>query len=104
MEGGVVEMTDGERALDPVTRAASALGRVARPGLSKAWSVSSPNMAQLGAHTGTLSHVTIVTCHTLHYMSTADTDTVDILERIRDLEEQIAGQQVSELMLIIPAY
>ena len=27
-------------------------------------------------------------------MSTADTDTVDILERIRDLEEQIAGQQV----------
>ena len=34
-------------------------------------------------------------------MSTADTDTVDILERIRDLEEQIAGQQVSELMLII---
>ena len=37
-------------------------------------------------------------------MSTADTDTVDILERIRDLEEQIAGQQVSELMLIIPAY
>ena len=53
MEGGVVEMTDGERALDPVTRAASALGRVARPGLSKAWSVSSPNMAQLGAHTST---------------------------------------------------
>ena len=53
VEGGVVEMTDGERALDPVTRAASALGRVARPGLSKAWSVSSPNMAQLGAHTGT---------------------------------------------------
>ena len=68
MEGGVVEMTDGERALDPVTRAASALGRVARPGLSKAWSVSSPNMAQLGAHTGTrdTSHVTIVTCHTLY--------------------------------------
>ena len=30
-------------------------------------------------------------------MSTADTDTVDILERIRDLEEQIAGQQVSEV-------
>ena len=94
----MVEMTDGERALDPVTRAASALGRVARPGLSKAWSVSSPNMAQLGAHTGTphTSHVTIVTCHTLHNISTADTDTVDILERIRDLEEQIAGQQVSE--------
>ena len=46
-------MTDGERALDPVTSAASALGRGARPGLSKAWSVSRPNMAQLGAHTGT---------------------------------------------------
>ena len=45
--------------------------------------------------------MTIVTCHTLHNMSTADTDTVDILERIRDLEEQIAGQQVSELTLII---
>ena len=45
--------------------------------------------------------MTIVTCHMLHNTSTADTDTVDILERIRDLEEQIAGQQVSELMLII---
>ena len=97
----MVEMTDGERALDPVTRAASALGRVARPGLSKAWSVSSPNMAQLGAHTGRLSHCHTVTrdnrdvSHiTIHNLSTADTDTVDILERIRDLEEQIATQQV----------
>ena len=34
--------------------------------------------------------------HIICYTSTADTDTVDILERIRDLEEQIAGQQVSE--------
>ena len=63
----VVEMNDSEKSLDPVTRAASALGR-GRPGLTKAWSVSSPNMTNMD---------------------------MDILERIRDLEGQIAAQQVS---------
>ena len=62
-------MNDSERSLDPVTRAASALGR-GRPGLTKAWSVSSPNMTNMDME-------------------------VDILERIRDLEGQIAAQQVS---------
>ena len=65
-------MNEAERSLDPVTRATSALGRGQRPGLSKAWSVSSPNMAAMGM----MDHE------------------VDILERIRDLEEQIAAQQV----------
>ena len=65
----VVEMNDSEKSLDPVTRAASALGR-GRPGLTKAWSVSSPNMTNMDME-------------------------VDILERIRDLEGQIAAQQVS---------
>ena len=68
-ESQVVEMNDSERSLDPVTRAASALGR-GRPGLTKAWSVSSPNMTNMDME-------------------------VDILERIRDLEGQIAAQQVS---------
>ena len=69
-------MTDTERSLDPVaSRATSAMGRGIRPGLSKAWSVSSPNMAAIGALAG------------------LDTE-VDILERIRDLEEQITAQQV----------
>ena len=65
----VVEMNDSEKSLDPVTRAASAMGR-GRPGLTKAWSVSSPNMTNMDME-------------------------VDILERIRDLEGQIAAQQVS---------
>ena len=69
--GQVVEMNDSERSLDPVTRAASAMGRGARPGLSKSWSVSSPNMPGIMDNTET-----------------------DILERIRDLEAQIAAQQV----------
>ena len=64
-------MNDSERSLDAVTRAASAMGR-GRPALSKAWSVSSPNMTN---------------------MTNMDME-VDILERIRDLEGQISAQQV----------
>ena len=77
--GQVVEMNDSERSLDPVTRAASAMGRGARPGLSKSWSVSSPNIV--------------------------DNTETDILERIRDLEAQIAAQQVqpSSRMLRLPS-
>ena len=80
--GQVVEMNDSERSLDPVTRAASAMGRGARPGLSKSWSVSSPNMPGIMDNTET-----------------------DILERIRDLEAQIAAQQVqpSSRMLRLPS-
>ena len=64
-------MNDSERSLDAVTRAASAMGR-GRPVLSKAWSMSSPNMTN---------------------MTNMDME-VDILERIRDLEGQISAQQV----------
>ena len=64
-------MNDSERSIDPVTRAASAMGRGPRPGLSKAWSVSSPNMPGMMME-----------------------NEIDILERIRDLEGQIAAQQV----------
>lgn len=71
-------MNDTEKAVDPVTRAASAMGRGQRPGLSKAWSVSSPNMVALAGLGG------------------QDND-LDILERIRDLEEQIAAQQVKSV-------
>ena len=79
-------MNDSERSLDAVTRAASAMGR-GRPVLSKAWSVSSPNMTN---------------------MTNMDME-VDILERIRDLEGQISAQQVKimcynilDLVFIVP--
>ena len=65
----VVEMSDSEKLVDPLMRTASAMSR-GRPVLSKAFSLSSPNVAGL-----------------------MDTDT-EILERIRDLEEQISLQQV----------
>ena len=73
-------MNDSERSIDPVTRAASALGRGPRPGLSKAWSVSSPNMPGM-----------------------IDNE-LDILERIRDLEGQIAAQQVQQNIIICEWY
>ena len=61
-------MSDSEKLVDPVMRTASAMSR-GRP-LSKAFSLSTPNVAGL-----------------------MDSDT-EILDRIRDLEEQIAMQQV----------
>ena len=62
-------MSDSEKLVDPLMRTASAMSR-GRPILSKAFSLSSPNVAGL-----------------------MDTDS-EILERIRDLEEQISLQQV----------
>ena len=62
--------------LDPVTRSSSAFSRAGRPGLTKAFSVSTPNVA------GTL-------------------DSEDaIMDRIRELELQIANQQVSKFFLL----
>lgn len=62
-------MSDSEKLVDPIMRTASALSR-SRPNLTKAFSLSSPNVAGM-----------------------MDPDT-EILDRIRDLEEQIAMQQV----------
>ena len=64
-------MSDSEKLVDPVMRTASAMSR-GRP-LSKAFSLSTPNVAGL-----------------------MDSDT-EILDRIRDLEEQIAMQQVRSI-------
>lgn len=64
-------MSDSEKMVDPVMRTASAMSR-GRP-LSKAFSLSTPNVAGL-----------------------MDSDT-EILDRIRDLEEQIAMQQVRNI-------
>merc|ERR1712226_143563 len=61
-------MSDSEKLVDPIMRTASALSR-SRPILTKAFSLSSPNVAGM-----------------------MDPDT-EILDRIRDLEEQIAMQQ-----------
>ena len=55
--------------VDPVVRTTSAFGRAGRPGLTKGYSVSTPNVASL-------------------------TGDQEILERIRDLELQILNQQV----------
>ena len=67
-------MSDSERLVDPVMRTASAMSR-GRSNLTKAFSLSTPNVAGL-----------------------MDSDT-EILDRIRDLEEQIAMQQVICLIL-----
>ena len=68
-------MSDSEKLVDPVMRTASAMSR-GRP-LSKAFSLSTPNVAGL-----------------------MDSDT-EILDRIRDLEEQIAMQQVCACLINI---
>ena len=68
-------MSDSEKLVDPVMRTASAMSR-GRP-LSKAFSLSTPNVAGL-----------------------MDSDT-EILDRIRDLEEQIAMQQVGTVRCVL---
>ena len=71
----VVEQSESERMLDPVARSTSALSRAGRPGLTKSFSLSTPNVAGL-----------------------MDTETA-ILDRIRDLEQQIACQQVAWIFM-----
>ena len=56
--------------LDPTARTTSAFSRAGRPGLTKGYSISTPNVATL------------------------DGDNA-ILERIREMELQISNQQVS---------
>ena len=66
----VVEQSECEKLVDPMSRMPSAFSRAGRPGLTKGYSVSSPNVAAVGGDQ-------------------------DILERIRDLELQIVDQQVA---------
>ena len=66
----MVEQSESERMLDPVARSTSALSRNGRPGLMKSFSLSTPNVAGM-----------------------LDAENA-ILDRIRDLELQIHGQQV----------
>ena len=68
----VVEQSESERMLDPIARSTSAMSRAGRPGLTKAFSMSTPNVAGM-----------------------LDTEN-SILERIRDLELQISSQQVEK--------
>jgi hypothetical protein len=57
--------------LDPNVRKTSAFGHVGRPGLTKGYTISTPNVATLDADNA-------------------------ILERIRDLELQISNQQAQQ--------
>ena len=66
----VVEQSESERMLDPAARTSSAFSRAGRPGLTKGYSISTPNVATL------------------------DGDNA-ILERIREMELQISNQQAS---------
>ena len=69
----MVEQSESERMLDPVGRSTSALSRNGRPGLTKSFSLSTPNIAGM--------------------LDGQDA----ILDRIRDLELQISNQQVQNL-------
>ena len=66
----VVEQSESERMLDPTARTTSAFSRAGRPGLTKGYSISTPNVATL------------------------DGDNA-ILERIREMELKISNQQAS---------